>query len=458
MRFVNRDRELTALEQWWSSPNGSLGLVWGRRRVGKSALLQRFAQSRRSVFHAATGRPPAQELQVLSQAAAGALGGGLRDLTTRRFESWDDALESLGAAAASQPLLLVLDEFPELVAGTPELPGVMRALWDRLRSRTHLKILLSGSAVRTVQAMQEYRAPLYGRFDLSLPLHPFWPHEAAAMLPDLAPADRALVWGLVGGVPLYLEWWDQQLPIDENLAALACQPGGRLLTEGLLVLATEGEMGDLGKRVLYAIANGRTKHNEIADAVGTEPTRTLERLVELRLVERLAPVTEDERVTRRRLYRIADNFLAFWLGVLDRYRGEIERGLGDTIVGALVNGLDDFLGSRWEEAFRMHLRRMAIDGALGEEVVAVGAFWTAAADPGEIDAVVLAGRERRPVLVGEARWARRVDAGRVLRRLERKAEALPDPAPEMRYAVCAREAVDNASGAVAITAADVFDG
>jgi AAA+ ATPase superfamily predicted ATPase len=458
MAFVNRDRELTSLERWWASPQGSLGLVWGRRRVGKTALLQRFAETRRSVFHAATGRPPAQELQVLSRAAAPALASGLRDLGSRPFESWDHAFESLGAAAESEPLLVVLDEFPELLASTPELPSVLRAQWDRLRGRTHLKILLSGSAVRTVQAMQEYRAPLYGRFDLSLPLHPFWPHEAAMLLPALPPADRALVWGLVGGIPLYLEWWDQQRSIEENLAELACQPGGKLLTEGLLVLATEGEMGDLGKRVLHAIAAGRTRHHEIADAVGADPTRTLERLVDLRLIERLSPVTEDERQTRRRIYRIADNFLAFWLGVLDRHRGEIDRGLGDTIVAALVSSLDDFLGSRWEEAFRMHLRRLAVDGSLGEEIVAVGPFWTSGADPGEIDAVVLAGRRRRPVLVGEAKWARRVDANRIRRVLERKAEALPDPAPDLRYAVCSREAVDHAEDVLALTAADVFDG
>jgi hypothetical protein len=278
------------------------------------------------------------------------------------------------------------------------------------------------------------------------------------MLPGLSPADRALVWGLVGGVPLYLAWWDQQASIEDNLALLACQPGGRLLTEGLLVVATEGEMGDLGKRVLYAIAGGRTKHNEIADAVGTDPTRTLERLVDLRLVERLSPVTDDERQTRRRIYRVADNFLAFWLGVLDRYRAEIDRGIGDTIVPALMRGLDDFLGSRWEEAFRMHLRRLAIDGLLGEEVVAIGPFWTGAADADEIDAVVLAGRQRVPILAGEAKWARRVDAGRIRRQLERKVAALPGAAPDLRYAVCAREGVDNPEHVLAITAADVFDG
>lgn len=457
-RFVNRDRELNSLQRWWSLPGGSLGLVWGRRRVGKTALLQRFAATRRSVFHLAGGRPPELELQALSRAAARPLAGGMRDLATRPFESWEHAIESLAAAAESEPLLLVIDEFPELVATMPYLPSVLRALWDRLRERSRLKILLSGSAVRTVQAMQEYRAPLYGRFDLTLPLHPFWPHEAAELLPNLAPSERAVVWGLVGGIPLYLSWWDQAASVEQNLAVLACQPGGRLFSEGQLVLATEADVSELGRRVLSAIAGGRTKHNEIADVVGTDPTRTLERLIELRLVERLAPVTEDERLSRRRVYRVADNFLAFWLGPLDAFRAEIDRGIGETILAALMKALDDFLGARWEEAFRMHLRRMAIDGLLGEEVVAVGPFWTGGADPSEIDAVVLRGRERVPILAGEAKWSRRVDGARIRRQLERRAEALPNAVPDLRYAVCAREAVDNLEGVLAITAADIFDG
>jgi uncharacterized protein len=455
--FVNRSKELTALSGWWEgTTTGTMALVWGRRRVGKTALLDTFADGRRAIFHTGGGRPAGDELRILSREAAPAITTGIRDLLERPFTDWDDALESLAAAADDQPLLLVLDEFPELLHASPELPGVLRAFWDRARDRTRLRIMLCGSAVRVMRAMQEERQPLYGRIDLSLAVHPFAPHESAEMLQRLSPSDRALVWGIVGGVPLYLTWWDQDSDVRANLRRLVCSEGGKLLDEGRLVLATEGDMGELGGRVLRAIAAGRTKHNEIAQAVGTEPARTLQRLIELRLVERVVPVTVSGVRTRRRIYRIADNFLAFWLGIVEPYAAEIERGLGNTILGPLSERLDDHMGQRWEEAFRTHLRRLAASEELAPDVVRIGPFWSDQ-PPVEIDAVALAGRGEQAVLAGEAKWARTVDGARVVRELERKAEALPSVAGDMRYAVCARERVSNAPPeTLEITAQDIF--
>ena len=454
--FVNRERELEALERWWAEPGGRLGLLWGRRRVGKTALLEAFAEGKPTVFHTGAGRPAVDELAVLSRSAQSALGdAGTRDLAARPFVDWRDALDALAGAARDRPLLVVFDEFPDLVATSASLAGELRAFWDRARTRSNLRVLLCGSAVRTMRAVQEERAPLYGRIDLSLLLHPFAPHEASALLRRLAPEERALVWGLVGGMPLYLAWWDQSESVRANLLRLIATPGGQLLSEGQLVLATEADSGQLDAQVLRAIALGRTKHNEIADAVRAEPARTLDRLIELRLVERVVPVTDDPRRTRRRRYRVADNFLAFWLGVIEPYKAEIERGLGRSILPVVQRSLDDFMGPRWEEAFREHLRRLAGAGELGPEIVALGPFWRD--QPAvEIDAVALAGRGRTPVLAGEARWARSVDAAKVGRSLERRSQALEGRQEPLRLAVAAREEVRSSADVLPITAREIF--
>lgn len=465
MKFVNRTHELAELDKWWSKPGARLGLVWGRRRVGKTLLLQRFAKDRpRTMYHTFAGRSAADELAVLS--------GNWRSerLSTGPYPEWDlpsdswtHFLAGLAREARGEPILLILDEFQEGVAAIPELPGLIRALWDDHRIRGQLRILLCGSAMRTMEAMQEERAPLYGRFDLRLLIHPFEPHDVALMLPDLHPYNRAVVWGLVGGMPLYLDCWDQDADIEANLQELFFAPAGRLLLEGDLAL--RGEMlADLEVSVLHAIALGHTQYHEIHNSLHSEPSRQIERLMELRLVERVQPVTESGSRSRRRTYRIADNFLAFWLGQILPHRASIDRGLGHVIADAVVRpSLRDFLGPRWEEAFRIYLRRRAATGEFGP-VVAVGPFWSherPAADGSvvdtEIDAVMLSGRSREAVLVGEAKLRRVVDARPLVAALERKAERLPRRADTLRYAVAAPlDVTDAAPGVLTVTADDVF--
>jgi uncharacterized protein len=462
VQFVNRAEELASLRAWWERPNARPALVWGRRRVGKTALLQHFAAATGApvVFHTGTGEAAAAEIATVSRQTAAALPDSMRDLVSQPYQTWRDILDHLARAARDSRLLLILDEFPELIASSPALPGILRAFLDEVHGHTRLKIIFSGSAIRTIDEMREYRAPLYGRFDLTLQLHQFRPHEAALMLPDLTPADRARVYGIAGGTPLYLSWWDQRASITENLLELAGRPGSPLLTEGLLVMATEVGSGEHTAGVLTAIAAGRTKHSEIKDAIGADPTRTLERLMEMRIIERLLPVTEQGTRSRRRLYRIADNYLAFYMGPLMRFRAEIERGLGRTIVSSLAAFLDQHMGPVYEEAFREYLRRMANEGALGEGIVAIGPWWSDNSQQ-EIDAVVLAQREltRVPILAGESKWAHSVDAVRIKAGLIRKAAALTPDVAGLSYVVCARDAVEHPDTQTrAVTATDIFTG
>lgn len=458
MEFTGREAELDALRDWWEHAADRPALIWGRRRVGKTALIEKFASALpRVVFHTGVGDPMAGELAVLSAEVRDAGVGGLRDLAANPYRDWRDALDHLAEMAAGEPVLLVLDEFPELLRESPTLPGLLRAFLDRARGRTRLRLLICGSAVRTMWSIQETRAPLYGRFNLTLPVYPFRPHEAAAMLPRLSPQERALAYGLVGGMPLYLSWWRQDAPTRENLFRLIGAPGAPLLTEGRLIMETETG-SEVGGAILYAIASGATRYNEIRDVVGTEPARALDRLIEARLVERVAPVTEDQEKSRRKIYRIADNFLAFYLGPVRKHRSEIERGYGHRVMAALENELDDYMGAPYEEAFREYLWRQAGTGVLGDHVVAIGPWWRAGGQD-QIDALVLAQPEltRIPVAVGESKWGRSVSGPRIKAKLAAKAAALTDSVDQLRYLVCARSEVTGADlDTTVITAADIF--
>lgn len=464
MRFVNRANELRLLDEWHAKPGARLGIVWGRRRVGKTYLLAHWAKQRRTVFHVARNRPQGEELAALSAAAAPILPQPFRDLAARPFTSWDDAFETFAAAAVDEPLVILIDEFPELIQGNPGIESALRAIWERV-GNTKLRLLLCGSAVRTMEALQAERAPLFGRATLRLQLLPFSPREAALMLPGLSSVERARAWGVCGGTPFYLSLWDTERSFRDNLYDLFGTEHGLLLNEGHLILATEdfagGRRERIPEQVLRAIAAGRTRFAELKNDLGADPTRPLMALRDLGLVERVLPVGPNADV-RRAYYRLADNFLAFWLSVIEPHRPAISRRLGRSIVEVIERQFDDFMGDRWEEAFRSHIAHAFADDPRVHPMVELGRFWKQYGDdPCEIDAVVLSGRQRRLTLAGEAKWARSEDGRRMLRGLQRKvAESglLRSDDPDPVFALCARERVtgDIPPGVTVITAADIF--
>ncbi len=464
MDFVNRTNELGLLDGWQAQPGAQLGIVWGRRRVGKTYLLTHWAKKQRAVFHVARNRPPAEELAALSAATAQVVNEPFRDLKTRPFSDWDDAFETFAAAAQDEPLVVIIDEFPELVLGSPGIESALRAIWERVAG-TKLRLLLCGSAVRTMEALQAERAPLFGRATLRMQVRPFAPREAALMLPALSPSDRARAWGVCGGTPFYLSLWDTGKSFRDNIYSLVGSEQGLLLNEGQLILATEdfagGRRERIPEQVLRAIAAGRTRFAELKNDLGTDPTRAITALRDIGLVERVLPVGPNAD-PRRAYYRVADNFLAFWLSLVEPHRPAISRRLGRSVADVLVQQFDDFMGERWEEAFRQHLAEELADDKCFYPMVEIGRFWKQyGQDPCEMDAVILSGRERRITLAGEAKWARSEGGQRMLRDLHRKVVGsglLRQGDPDPVFSLCAREQVtgDLPPETLVVTADDIF--
>ena len=314
-KFVNREQELRALTRACSP---GMAVVSGRRRVGKTALLDHFSTERASVFLPGTRAPIGEALRRLEErvrAVVPPLAGDLLDLG--HFETWDTALGYLIARSSDDPLLLVLDEFPYLCEADPSLPSTLQARWDH-RGESQLSIILAGSHVGLMEELVSTDAPLFGRPDMHLRLGPFsWQHA-----PLLVGGDDPDVWMeayvTLGGMPRYLALWDPRHDAATNLAELLDGPGAPLGDEGTVVLQ-ELTPGSAAARVLELVALDASTFTTIRDRAGLAPATTSEALTSLErlgLLDRITPAGEDPRRTRKVRYRVRDPFLRLWLGVV----------------------------------------------------------------------------------------------------------------------------------------------
>jgi AAA+ ATPase superfamily predicted ATPase len=452
---VDREAELLALERSWRSGEPVLALVSGRRRTGKTRLLGRFVERKRAVFYAAAQQASLAELRGLSRATREALrpdGGDL--LALADFPDWERALEYLAEKARAERLSVVLDEFPYLVESEPALPSIIQRFWDHRGRGTRLFLVLCGSSQAVMDDLQVRRATLFGRIDLRLELRPFGYREAALFTPRLAPAEQAVAYGVLGGMPVYLQRWDDSTGHLANLRRLFADPTSPLVEEGEYVLGSELREASGYFRIMHAIAAGRCTYGAIRDFAQIDIARQLERLLAIGLVERTVPVTEDPTRTKRAVYRIADNFLSFWFRFIHGNRANIARGLGRELVDRLiVPGLSDHMGPIWEELCSEFIRGEAAAGRLPVELSSVGRWWNRDSSV-EIDIVGLRGRQ--VVLAGSAKWSRTAGQ-REISALRRAAEALPRRADELVLALFARERVRELDhGALAFTAADLY--
>ncbi len=400
----DRDTEWKELSRVWRSPAPELVFVLGRRRVGKSFLLSRFARAVNGIYYQATKRTENEQLIRLSAV----IGEHFRDPALRRgvpFPDWESLFRYVTERAEGEPFLLVLDEFPYLSSAAPALPSILQSLWDHDWPDTRLKVVLSGSHITAMRQMEHADQPLYGRRTSRIGIEPFDYVHTAEFVPAYTVHDRLRAYGIFGGVPGHLALLDPSEPLDANVARQVLNPSGRLLDEAQHMLDAFLSDAQVHYSVIEAIAGGERTWNGITRRVGRDGgslSRAVQWLMEMGIIERVVPVTETEpRKSKRALYRITDPYVAFWHRFVSPMisAGMIALTPGERLWKKHVAPrLDDYMGSVFESVCRTFVRR---GERLPFQPVRVGEWWDASSQ-NEIDVVALGADGE--VLVGECKW------------------------------------------------------
>ena len=431
--FVDRRVELSSLERAWRSSDAQLVILTGRRRVGKSALLTRFARGKPVAYVAAAQRLPADQLADAGRDIA-ALANDFRigRPPAVRLERWDQLLQILTDRAAHRRVGLILDEFPYLVAQSPELPSLIQRWWDRTGSRSSLMLILAGSHQSAMEQLTSSSGPLFGRATWRRQLEPLDYYDAAAFVRRWHAVDRVRSFAVTGGVPAYLRLLDDSRTLRENLASLAFTPDGPLFREAEYLF--EAEFREVSRRgsIFRALARGATRPSEIAQSIGLRDSAdvqvNLRDLTTLGLVQRLVPVTDDLKLRQRHvIYRITDPYLRFYFTLVDPRRARIQIGPPEAVVAEIDDiELDEHVSRVFEDICHQYVWRAIAAGDL-VPVERLGRWWR-----GE-DEIDLAGLARgRLRLAAEVKWQRQAMDVRDLGLLGERARRLdPQADPEL---------------------------
>ena len=401
--FLGRERELRVLHDAFESEQGALIPIYGRRRVGKTALLLKFVQGRRSVFFLGKQAQAELQLREFLSVAARQLEQPLLDRV--RLDGWREALEAvLDAWQGPEKLIIVLDEFQWTVAASPELPSVLQELWDlRLAHSGEAMIVLCGSYIGFMEReVLGRKSPLFGRRTAQILLRPFSFREARCFHPGYSLADAARTYFICGGVPLYLRAFDQNRSVERNIQDKLLAEHAVLHREPDFLLREELRELRSYTAILNSLAAGSLPARGIAKKTGIDPrnlTYYLNQLQQLGYVRRRYPLTGSPPLARNVRFAMDDPLLRFWFRfVFPNMSSLLQMGVKRCFTERIRTELAQYYGLCFEE-----LCREALPCLYDREGLAaafeVGEYWDKEV---QIDVVGL--RDDDWIDIGECKW------------------------------------------------------
>lgn len=404
--FFGRQSELELLDQLWSSTKEEFLILYGRRRVGKTALLTEWIRrtGNRALYWVASPTSSVAQLRSFSHAIFNFANPDAPAPNDFSYVTWEQAFQQAAQLAKDKRLALFIDEFTYLLEVNPGIAGLLQNLWDHVLSKTDLFLCLSGSHLGMMKReFFSYQAPLYGRASAQLHLRPFYFGSTRGFFPRYSAVDRVAIYALFGGVPAYWERIDPSKSIPHNIKSQLLISNNPLQSEPRLLLQDFISEPYNYIAILGAIANGAHTPKDIATVSGLKNVHVpkyLGVLTETGFVERRVPVTETGP-SRSGRYHIADPYLRFYFRFLADRQDQLALGVQEQTLAEITRHMIDFIGKyTWEELCREWVVRAGAMGALPFLPDHVGSAWNSRA---QVDVVGINSMEKTLIL-GECKW------------------------------------------------------
>jgi len=374
--FVGRDAELEKLNEMYASDRFECAIIYGRRRVGKTTLIKEFIKEKMAIYFVAREADGVVNLTRFSNDVYSVTAKALAK--NAFFADWERAFDYIYQIAKDDRIVLAIDEYPYLASGYRPISSILQAHIDSHFQNSKLFLILCGSSMSFMETqVLSYKSPLYGRRTAQLRIAPFSYFESLPFYDAYAYTDKAVIYGITGGIPEYLTKIDQSKSVKENIIDLFLMASGHLYEEPSNLLKQELREPSTYNGIIEAIAEGATRLNVIATKCGIESNKCakyLKSLLSLGIAKKEFPITETS--SKKSIYLLDDMMFRFWYRFVFPNMSAIVSGLGREIYDyEVTENLSAYMGLVFEEICKQYLIEEAKKNTLPFFTGKVGRWW-----------------------------------------------------------------------------------
>lgn len=424
-KFINRIQEMKTLEEQYNMPSSSMVILYGRRRVGKTSLICEFLRKHSdNIYFLATEESEAINLKSFKEQVAEYTGN---ELLKSANVDWLTVFKLLTEHKTQTKKVIVIDEFQYIGEDNNAFPSIMQKVWDTLLKDANIMLILCGSLITLMKRQTlDYVSPLYGRRTAQIKLKQIPFNYYGEFMEGKSINELLPFYAVTGGVPKYIESFLGVEDLYDGIQNRILNPQSYLYEEPYFLL--QKEVSEIGSyfSLIKAIAMGNRKLSEIAaniEVKQTSLTKYLKTLIDLDLIEREVPVTESNpEKSKSGLYKIKDNFIAFWFKFVYPYRAYLEKGETQFVLSQIKKGfIQNYASYVYEDVCRERMWELSANDFWNFHFDRVGRYWGSKADETDIVAIDSIGKN---LVLGECKYSMSEKGLSVLHGLQERAKSL----------------------------------